>query len=275
MIIIPERMGFGFLAQAEHNVRKKRRIPPEGRYQTVPDIVALGPEPGAPPETMLPESDLPDWDPTEKYAFHRRPKFSYDVVPTYTGTDVAQDVAQGRRVHRGRRKEADIDFTRIVDKPYKASRDSEFVAKTVPVRREFAIMPDLRPEGEYELPSYELMAGLGADIVRVPGNVSFDELDRQLDRMRGFNGMGIDPVTIMAAVKGAKGLVKKGRKIKQKLAAAKKGRERAAPVPEEERAPIQIPLEPPPSPGLPSWVLPVAIGGGVLIIGAVLMATRK
>jgi len=260
MIIIPDSTSIGGLDYLGQGRRRRRHgSPPErGAYKTVPDVVALEPLPGAPQEVTLPQDELPGWDPAAKYAYRRRPEVEY----------------QAPRGHRGRtnrfQKEADIDFEKVTDEPYNRRQDSTFTAKTTPIKREFAILPDLRPEGDLELPSYadnednEDMNGFGADFVRVPADVSIDELERRFDRMQG---LGFDPITIATT---AAALAKKAKKMKSKAKALK-----AKKFGDKPSAPAPVPAPPQPETKPFPWMWVGIAGAGVLVLGGVILMARR
>lgn len=252
----------------------------EDRYEDVPDLVSVRPEKGAPQRTAMPADVIPSWDRTAKYAYHRRPAFSHDVqevLPIHTSHTPFQDERPTRfkkggiRV-RGQREyqtTPDLDFKKVSEEPYSAKQDSTFRARTRPIKRQFAILPNLQPDGEYEMPSYELN-NVGADILRVPRNMNFNQLDERL------SGMGIDPFSILAVAKGATGgkkgggllkLFGKARKGLKKL----KGGDGKAAAPE----PSYTPTVAVTGGGLPGWAVPAMIGGGVLLLGGIIFMTMR
>lgn len=255
-------------------------------YKTVPDIVTLLPQAGTTQAVTLPQDRIPAWDPAAKYAYKRRPKFEYaapEMAPIETGVEISPNSYQAdewtgngektltpednatsdfgdkrRRNGRGRVvRKADIDFVKMTDEPYEASKDSIFDAETEPIRREFAIMPDLRPVGPYMTPSYQSMNGLGTTFVRVPAMETFDQMDRQY----GMQGLGASWLeNALTRLKGTAEDIKK----------TWTGEE-AAPAPSA--APQSVPT--PPGKGMPTWAWVAIAGAGALAVGGIIMVSRR
>lgn len=274
MIIIPESMPLDGMGEKTGG---------DG-YKTVPDLVTLLPQAGTTQAVTLPQDRIPAWDPTAKYAYKRRPKFEYAapvMAPIETGVEISPNSYQAdewtgngekaltpednatsdfgdKRRKKGRvrvARRADIDFVKMTDQPYEAAKDSIFDAETEPIRREFSIMPDLRPVGPYMTPSYQSMDGLGTTFVRVPAMETFDQLDRQY----GMQGLGANWLKdTLTRIKGA------AEDIKNTWT----GEGAPPPTPSQ-------PAPPPPAKGIPTWAWVAIAGAGVLAVGGIIMVSRR
>lgn len=79
-----------------------------------------------------------------------------------------------------------IDFKKATTGQYTFQQDSEFIAKTAPIKRVFTIQEDIRPEASFYSPETMEIDGLGTTIPAIPIDEDFDAFDRR----RGMSGFG-------------------------------------------------------------------------------------
>ena len=273
---------------------------PEENFEPAQNLISVRPMPGSPQRVTLPQDQLPGWDATYKYAYQGRPKVDYERVNAIPegGEDVASDAGDAyygikpKPVNGRKMTQADINFRKVTNEAYNPREDSEFTANTELINREFSVLPDLRPEGEYMMPSYELMAGLGTGFVTVPADMSFDQMERELDKMhdvshsgtmgglgqlrRRGRGMGSIIDTIKEFGESLKPITQAVKDNKDILLLFKKpdGTTVTAPASAPPAGGVPAGYYPPPS-GLPGWAIPAMIGGGVLVLGGLFLLARR
>lgn len=189
-MIVSEYAGFNDIGDEGGKKRSRKKTestsplaPNSSNYYEVPGLVAVRPEHKIPRTVVFAE------DAAYMKDFAQRPMLETESVPEVSfkaATDLFSDerriqltpkgaVVLGPRVTG---KETGLMFKPESTGMYSRRTDSTFAPITKKIDGEFAIMPDIRPEGEYELPSYATsIDGLGAGITRIPADAGFDILD--------------------------------------------------------------------------------------------------